>query len=89
MIECGQVVDEDSSSKRASELMTASVDRARSAIEKYEVEFEGKGQKRRMIAGCVPPLTECYFANKVPSSIEDFLIPEYTKWSTKMDKVRH
>ena len=29
MIECGQAVDEDSSSKRASELITASVDRAR------------------------------------------------------------
>lgn len=77
MIECGQAVDKDSSNTRASELITASVDRARSAIDKYEVESEGKGQKRRMIAGCVPPLTECYFANKVPSSIED-LIPEYT-----------
>jgi len=76
MIECGLATDKESSNMRASELIRASVNRAREALKKYEGENGGINQKR-LIAGCVPPLTECYFAAKVPSSLND-LIPEYT-----------
>ncbi|KAL7531046.1 hypothetical protein ACHAXR_007687 [Thalassiosira sp. AJA248-18] len=76
MIECGLAADEAGSKRRASELIRASVDRARSAITKYRQGVRSNTQKQ-LIAGCVPPLTECYFANRVPPST-DYLIPEYT-----------
>jgi len=76
MIECGLVTNEANSNSRASELIRASVDRARAAIIKYEKEV-GKNKKKKLIAGCVPPLTECYFSRKVPTSVND-LMPEYT-----------
>lgn len=76
MLECGISTSEADSNLRASELIRASVDRARAAITKYETEV-GKNNKPKLIAGSVPPLTECYFANKVPAAAND-LVPEYT-----------
>jgi S-methylmethionine-dependent homocysteine/selenocysteine methylase len=76
MIDCGLATNELDSKQRASQLITAAVDRARAAIAKYN-ENVGVDHRKKMIAGCVPPLTECYFSSKVPLSI-DCLIPEYT-----------
>ena len=79
MVECGLASDEASSNGRAVSIIRASVDRARSAVSKYNdktAEAE-RNQKKKLIAGCIPPLTECYFANKVPSSVNN-LMPEYT-----------
>mmetsp|Transcript_30348 Transcript_30348/g.54978 ORF Transcript_30348/g.54978 Transcript_30348/m.54978 type:complete len:126 (+) Transcript_30348:40-417(+) len=50
MIECGLVTNEANSNSRASELIRASVDRARAAIIKYEKEV-GKNKKKKLIAG--------------------------------------
>mmetsp|Transcript_21098 Transcript_21098/g.36287 ORF Transcript_21098/g.36287 Transcript_21098/m.36287 type:complete len:291 (+) Transcript_21098:139-1011(+) len=76
MIECGLATNGADSNIRAAELIRASVDRARAAIIEHEKKA-GKGNRQRMIAGCVPPLTECYFSRKVPTSVSD-LTPEYT-----------
>ena len=78
MLGCGLATDEDTSHKRSSQ----SVDRARAAIAKYnkgtktENDIQQK-ECKQLIAGCVPPLSECYFANKVPTTL-DSLISEYT-----------
>lgn len=77
MVECGLASDEAGSNVRASSIIRASVDRARSAISKYNEETGEINRKKKLIAGCIPPLTECYFANKVPSSVNN-LMPEYT-----------
>ncbi|KAL3794762.1 hypothetical protein HJC23_012772 [Cyclotella cryptica] len=77
MIECGLATDEASASASCVKLITAAVDRARSAITKYNLmcdNGENKGRPKK-IAGSVPPLTECYFAEKVPQS--NTLIPGY------------
>jgi S-methylmethionine-dependent homocysteine/selenocysteine methylase len=74
MIECGLATDDADSICRASQLIIASVDRARAAIAKHD-DSGVLGTKK--IAGCVPPITECYFANLVPSSIDN-LISDYT-----------
>ena len=76
MIECGLATNDVDSKQRASQLIIAAVDRARAAIAKFN-ENVGADKRKTMIAGCVPPLTECYFSSKVPLSI-DCLIPEYT-----------
>lgn len=82
MIECGLATDEYTSHKRASQFIKASVDRAKAAIAKYNKGTETEcvvhqGECKQLIAGCVPPLSECYFANKVPTTL-DSLISEYT-----------
>ena len=82
MIECGLATDENTSHKRASQFIKASVDRAKAAIAKYNKGTETEcvvhqGECKQLIAGCVPPLSECYFANKVPTTL-DSLISEYT-----------
>lgn len=76
MIECGLATDEAHSNTRASELIRASVNRARAAISKHNAEM-GETRRKKRIAGCVPPLTECYISSKVPSSTEN-LLSEYT-----------
>ncbi len=73
MIECGLATDDADSICRASQLIVASVDRARAAIAKHDSGVLGA----KKIAGCIPPLTECYFANLVSASI-DSLISDYT-----------
>jgi len=78
MIECGLATDEVSANKRASQLIQAAVDRAKSAITKYNAHNNRRdGRAHKKIAGCVPPLSECYFANKVSPDL-DILISEYT-----------
>jgi len=73
MIECGLATDEECASKRVSQLIQAAVDRAKSAITKYNNKGDGRAKK---IAGCVPPLSECYFAIKVQEL--NRMISEYT-----------
>ena len=75
MIECGLATDEEGANKRASQLIQAAVDRAKSAITKYN-HNKGDGSVQKKIAGCVPPLSECYFANKVSPDLYK-LISEY------------
>lgn len=80
MIECGLASNEAGANARAAELIAASVDRAKAAIAKYS----GDESTPKRIAGCVPPLSECYFADKVPQSSE--LVPGYiTILSTLID----
>jgi homocysteine S-methyltransferase len=74
MIECGLATTESDSNQRASQLIVAAVARARAAIAKHNENFPM--DKCKSIAGCVPPLTECYLSYKVPSSV-DCLMPEY------------
>jgi S-methylmethionine-dependent homocysteine/selenocysteine methylase len=74
MIACGLATTDSDSNQRASQLIAAAVARARAAIAKHNKNFPM--DKSKSIAGCVPPLTECYFSRKVPSSV-DCLIPEY------------
>ena len=76
MIECGLAVDESSANVKTANLIASSVRRARAAIAQYEQDHpsEDCGTSKR-IAGCIPPITECYFAEKVPR-IEN-LIPRY------------
>lgn len=66
---------------RAAQLIIAAVYRAKTAITKHNATFDGeeddnKNKQKKMIAGCIPPLTECYMSNKVPTTI-DLLINEY------------
>ncbi|KAL7482922.1 hypothetical protein ACHAW6_008580 [Cyclotella cf. meneghiniana] len=77
MIECGLASDDAGANARCVKLITAAVDRARSAITNYYRMHENEKHKGRSkkIAGCVPPLTECYFAQKVPQS--NAMIPGY------------
>ena len=72
MIECGLASDETSAFHRAAMLIRSSVDRARAARDKFN---DSHGGKIIRIAGCVPPLTKCYFGEQVPT-IEE-LIQEY------------
>jgi len=74
MVECGLASDDEPSAfHRAALLIRSSVDRAKASVAKFE---DGKiTQKQKKIAGCVPPLTECYFGDKVPT-IEE-MVPEY------------
>jgi len=72
MVECG-LADEPSAFHRAAMLIRSSADRARASIAKFE--NEKNRRQRKMIAGCVPPLTECYFGDQVPT-IEE-MVPEY------------
>lgn len=85
MIECGLATDEAGSNIRASELIRSSVDRARSAVSKYNEENGMGGNRKKLIAGCVPPLTECYFANKVSASKNDLLSEYMVILSTLLD----
>lgn len=68
MLECGLAVDAEEANVRASQLITASVKRAKETTRQY-------GGTRK-VAGCVPPLTECYMANEVPDKAEA-LVPGY------------
>ena len=81
MTACGLATDKDSANIRASQLIKASVDRAKAAIAKYYDKHntgqENKCNNKKLIAGCIPPLSECYFANKVSTNI-DTMISEYT-----------
>lgn len=65
---------------RAAQLIIAAVYRAKTAISKYNAKFgcedDNKNKQKKMIAGCVPPLTKCYMSNIVPTTI-DLLINEY------------
>lgn len=73
MRQCGLAADEPSAFHRATLLIRSAVDRARAAT---QIALDGKmPEKQKKIAGCVPPLTECYFGDQVPT-IED-MIPEY------------
>ena len=67
--------------QRAVQLIIAAFYRAKTAITKHNATFDGeeddnKNKQKKMIAGCIPPLTECYMSNKVPTTI-DLLINEY------------
>ena len=69
------------SNQRAAQLIIAAVYRAKTAITKHNATFDGeeddnKNKQKKMIAGCIPPLTECYMSDKVPTTI-DLLINEY------------
>lgn len=77
MLECGLASNEPDAFHRAALLIKASVDRAMAAVSNFE-NSNGKGarQKNLRIAGCVPPLTECYFGDKVPLNVET-MVPEY------------
>jgi S-methylmethionine-dependent homocysteine/selenocysteine methylase len=75
MIECGLATTDADSKQRASQLIIAAVARARAAIAKHNENFP-EDKRKKLVAGCVPPLTECYFSCKVPLSV-DCLIPEY------------
>ena len=77
MIECGLATDEEGANKRASQLIAAAVNRAKAAITKYNTHNNWGDERVKKIAGCVPPLSECYFANKVPMEINR-MISEYT-----------
>eukprot|EP00986_Skeletonema_menzelii_P010089 scaffold4772_cov145-Skeletonema_menzelii.AAC.7 len=72
MRECGLATDEPSAFHRAAVLIRSAVDRARAATQ--IIAHDGK-MPQKQIAGCIPPLTECYFGDQVPT-IED-MIPEY------------
>jgi S-methylmethionine-dependent homocysteine/selenocysteine methylase len=74
MIECDLASDENGANSRAMHLIIAAVDRAKSARTKY-CETCGSEHKCVKIAGCIPPITECYFAEKVLSA--ETLIPMY------------
>lgn len=74
MIECGLAADEGDANSRASKLISAAVDRAKAAVSKYN-KVHCDARRSKQIAGCVPPITECYFAEKVPCAEE--LIPGY------------
>ena len=79
MMECGIATNDADSISRASQLIVASVDRARAAIAKHTY-ITGKNNTnatKKGIAGCIPPLTECYFSKLVPSSVER-LVSDYT-----------
>ncbi len=75
MRECGLATDEPSTFHRAAVLIRSAVDRARAATQLVHARDGKIAEKRKKIAGCVPPLTECYFGDQVPT-IED-MIPEY------------
>lgn len=78
MIECDLATNDSNSKRRASQLIIAAVNRARGAIAKHNENVQvDKRNKMIAVAGCIPPLTECYFSNKVPSSVE-CLMPDYT-----------
>lgn len=88
MVECGLASDEASSNFRAATLIRASVDRARLAIAKYnetKERSEGLNQKNPLIAGCVPPLTECYFPEKVSTSLDSLAAGYKIILSTLLD----
>jgi len=72
MRECGLATDEPGAFHRAAVLIRSAVDRARATT---QVAHDKMPEKQKKIAGCVPPLTECYFGDQVPT-IEDML-PEY------------
>lgn len=65
---------------RAAQLIIAAVCRAKTAITKHNAKLgeddNDKIKQKKMIAGCIPPLTECYMSNKVSTNI-DLLINEY------------
>ena len=65
---------------RAAQLIIAAVCRAKTAITKHNAKLgeddNDKIKQKKMIAGCIPPLTECYMSNKVPTNL-DLLINEY------------
>ena len=76
MIESGFASDNESANIRAATLIAASVDRAKAAITRYNNERNVDDKQRpKRIAGCIPPITECYFAEKVPQVAD--LIPGY------------
>ena len=68
MIDCQQATNKLESEERARQLIRAAVERARRAVLK-------SGKDGLRIAGCVPPLTDCYFADIVLSL--DEMIPSY------------
>lgn len=76
MLECGLANDEKSASHRAATLIRLSVDRAKAAKARFEDAQSDKTKRQKKIAGCVPPLTECYFGEKVPKSTQE-MVPEY------------
>ncbi|KAL7451594.1 hypothetical protein ACHAWC_003421 [Mediolabrus comicus] len=76
MLECGLASNDSDAFHRAAMLIKSSVDRAMAAVSNFE-DSNGKGtRQKKRIAGCVPPLTECYFGDKVPLSVET-MVPEY------------
>lgn len=77
MIESGLATDVAASRIHASQLISASVDRARAAVATYNNASGERHRNTKQIAGCIPPLTDCYFSNLVPSSV-DHLISDYT-----------
>ena len=70
MLDCQQATNKLESEERARQLVRAAVERAKHAILK-----SGKDGVGVRIAGCVPPLTDCYFADLVLSLGE--MIPSY------------
>ncbi|EJK50520.1 hypothetical protein THAOC_30478 [Thalassiosira oceanica] len=70
MLDCQQATNKLDSEERARQLVRAAVERAKHAILK-----SGKDGVGVKIAGCVPPLTDCYFADLVLSLEE--MIPSY------------
>jgi S-methylmethionine-dependent homocysteine/selenocysteine methylase len=88
MIECGLASDEASANTRSAQLISAAIDRAKAAIVKYnkEHQHERDTYNPKRIAGCIPPLTECYFADKVPPLAASMISSYKTIMSTLIDK---
>jgi homocysteine S-methyltransferase len=74
MMESGEATSEETSNQRAQQLIRASVKCARAAAtaattDNNDDNDSGQDSTKSTnirIAGCVPPLTECYIADKVP-----------------------
>jgi homocysteine S-methyltransferase len=72
MMESGEATSEETANQRAQELIQASIKCARAAVtaaaDAPKHLFSAVTNIR--IAGCVPPLTECYTADKVPQDAD-------------------
>ena len=70
--------DEESAQQLAHELIVASVGCAKRAAAKCSgsTNTHTRGGAAPLVAGCVPPLTECYVSSQVPNDISE-LVPIY------------
>jgi len=68
--------DDESAKQRAQELIVASVGCAKRAAANCSGYTNTNTRGAPLVAGCVPPLTECYVGSKVPNEISE-LVPIY------------
>lgn len=73
MLEGGLALDATGAEARCAELIRAAVERARAAISRHhrKVDERGENTTPKRVAGCVSPLSECYFSEKVAESLTD------------------